>query len=459
MRILYTTGDFFHVPMSINTYVQYHLASGYDLAKRDDNLQLFLGLYSDYQMPESWRISLPQRLVDNLVGETQEPLLFLGSTEEEEKEELDAMANDPKEMEALQHLYFLKLYVAIFFHDYKMAEDCLSRLPAQVEGVWVPWVVFFQCLVAVSHLPSTKGRARKELKDNIEEIKGQLIDWYNQGAPNPNAMISLIEAEYTIANNVGKKALPALKIQKAFTASILAAQEDDLQHLEALAYERAGMHFDEACVQSLSCEYLMKAHRLYDQWNAVAKVIDLETRYARKLKIAKRRIRPAANYRKQNAKLEYDPSHRIGGGKGDIKPVNLKKAVKKATKFGNKRIALTQRKVKALLSPQHKKKKAVEMKNFSNVVDADLHGVVDDHDLEETNNDYIDDDNDVDSVDDDLDEGSGHHCDVEYPSLAANKKSPAKKGPKLKIPFGSIIGGGKNKKKKAESKTTNAVED
>lgn len=332
-------GDFCHVDFSIFTYIQYHLASGYDLAKLDDNLQLFDGLFYDYNLPNAWKVSLPQQMVANLLGESSDPYLFLGDTVDEQEVAIREMQESGMTA-ALQYMNFLRLYVAIFFHNYDLADQCLDLLTEEIEGVWIPWILFFQCLVETTRLSKTTNKgARKQVKDTIDEIKGKLIDWYNDGAPNPSAMISLIEAELAMASNVGRRDLPAIRIQKLFDEAISSAQKDEMKHLEALAYERAAIHFKAAQIPGFCSEYIGHAYRCYDQWNALAKVIDVEEKFGKYLKPSHRSERAATSnvaLRKQEPQ-QQSPQKSIGGGRHEIKPFSIRKAVQKVGLFGKAR--------------------------------------------------------------------------------------------------------------------------
>jgi predicted ATPase len=281
-------GDFHNADFSIATYVQYHLASGFDLARLGDNLQLFEGLFFDYDMPDKWRIVIAQELVSNFMGETDSPLVFFGSGVSEE-EEVVAEMERAGEFQGLEYFHFVQLFISCFFHDMGLAETCLGKLRRPPEGVWLTWHYFFECLVLISHLPSTRGKSRNDLKVRIEEKKGQLIDWYNGGAPNPNAMVSLLDAEYLVSKEAGKKVLATMKVQELYDEAIHAAAKDGSLHLEAFASERAGMYFDITGVDDLSARYLRRAHKKYDEWKAIAKVIDVEERFADILHIQHRR--------------------------------------------------------------------------------------------------------------------------------------------------------------------------
>jgi predicted ATPase len=335
------SGDFHHVDFSISTYAQYHLASGYDLERLSDNLQLFDGIYSDYALQNTWHIILPQQVVANMLGESANPLIFFGDTIEQENTKIQEW-EAAGEHEALHYFYFLRLFMAFFFHDAEVAEACLEKLTKAAEGVWIPWMVFLECYYMIQRLPGSKGKIRKELKEKIEVEKGKLIDWFNEGSPNPNAMVSILEAELVIANKA--KGLAAMKVQGMYDEAIEAAQNDGATHLEAFALERAGLHFHATGVQGFSAQYLNRAHQAYDRWHAIAKVIDIETEFAEKLKISKRRQSPASAYLSQNQSMRpggrAGGRRKIGGGQGEVKAINLKKVGKNLGK-GIKRSSVT----------------------------------------------------------------------------------------------------------------------
>lgn len=317
-------GDFHNADFSITTYIQYHLASGFDLERLGDNLQLFEGLFFDYDMPDKWRIVIAQELVSNLMGETESPLVFFGSEVSEEEDVLAEMAM-AGEFQGLEYFHFVQLFIACFFHDMGLAETCLGKLRRPPEGLWLTWYYFFDCLVLISHLPSTKGKSRADLKVRIEEKRGRLIDWYNGGAPNPNAMVSLLDAEYLVSKEAGKKILATMKVQELYDEAIHAAAKDGSLHLEAFASERAGMYFDITGVDDLAAKYLRRAHKKYDEWKAVAKVIDVEEKFADILHIRHRRQYVLQDESRRRRKGVKSLVKLAGKGKKKVKGLLLRK--------------------------------------------------------------------------------------------------------------------------------------
>jgi hypothetical protein len=110
------------------------------LDKLDDNLQLFDGLYQDYSMTNKWRIQFPRMLASNMLGESEHPLIFFGDTLDEQQKQIEELEENG-EAEALEYLNFLRVYMAIFFNDFELAEECLAKLSDEPDGIWIPWYV------------------------------------------------------------------------------------------------------------------------------------------------------------------------------------------------------------------------------------------------------------------------------------------------------------------------------
>ena len=147
-------------------------------------------------------------------------------------------------------------------------------------------------------------------------------------------MISLIDAELMISDYAGNyDSLPTIRIKKFFDDAIEVAEDQELGHMEAFCFERASMHFAAAGSDESAAEYIAKAHESYLEWNAIAKVDDLEENHSGKLQHAKEgSIRMIGeNYVKKNSDLQYNPERSIGGGR-NIKKLDIKGAAKTAEK-------------------------------------------------------------------------------------------------------------------------------
>jgi len=332
------SGDYFHIPFTTFTYVQYHLACGHNLSKLDDNLQLFDALYHDYKMENHWTIQLPQRLVSNLLGETSDPFIFYGNSIEDQNSRIDQLEK-AGENDAVQLLHILILFNAIFFHNLELSKSCLEKITKEnVMSIWKPWIIFFECFTDILSLPTIEKKAeKKKLKETITSQRDQLLDWYDQGNINCSFMVSLIDAEFMVTDSAGKKSVPSLRIKKFYDDAIVVAEEQELKHMEAFCLERASMRLDDVGAEELSAEYMEKAHKGYLEWNAIAKLDDIEEKHEAKLDLAKHSLIKmiGENYVRQNRDMQYNPERAIGGGRNKIKAINMKGVAKTAGKVKN----------------------------------------------------------------------------------------------------------------------------
>jgi len=346
------SGDFQHVDFSVHTYVQYHIASGFDLERLSDNLHLFAGLYDDYGIDHSWHVLVAQHTVANLMGETANPLFFFGDTVDRQEKQLEYWKKQGQ-MDALEYFHWLRCYISFFFHDIEIMEESLEALTQKSSGIWVPWRVFFECYVEIKRLAHAKGKKKKEIRDAVNEKLDLLTDWYNDGAPNPNAMVSILDAECLISSTTGKN-LSSIKVETAYDDAINSAAEDRCLHFEAFACERAGLYFRDAGAEGSAAKYLSRAHSCYERWHAVAKVIDIESKFADILKISTSRQRTASAYIDHNMNMEKSQGKQIGGGHSEPKAINLPKLVTQAGRYGKKGYKKSSRTVKGLFKKKEK---------------------------------------------------------------------------------------------------------
>ena len=148
-------------------------------------------------------------------------------------------------------------------------------------------------------------------------------------------MVSLIDAEYAVVDSRDKKPLPTLRMKKFYDDAIAVAHEQGLKHIEAFCLERASMRFEAIGADGLCAEYIAKARHSYIEWNAIAKVHDVEEKYASQLKLSKQEKIVGEGYVRRNSDMQYDPEQKIGGGRKKIKAINMKGVAKTAGKVKN----------------------------------------------------------------------------------------------------------------------------
>jgi predicted ATPase len=315
-------GDFDHVIFTISSYIEHHVASGFDLRKLKENMVLFEEVFSDYNLPCRYLVTIPHQFLISMMVTKPEPLILLGDTEEDQNKQIREW-EDGKHAEALQQYYFLRMFVAIYFNNMEVAEKMRQKFSKPIDGVWIPYQLFFDCLIIYTHVRSSKGKRKQKYQEKAIELTNKLTEWYNDGADNCEPLIALIEAEALIST----KDPTTLKIKKVYEEAIQSAKDAELLHIEALACERAALYFIEAGVGGNGSKYLANAYLAYERWGATAKATQLEQLYPRHLDLASRPQRQvAASYKAQNNKARLSTQQReIGGGRHDIpsSPLNL----------------------------------------------------------------------------------------------------------------------------------------
>jgi hypothetical protein len=307
-------GDFDHTAHSISSYIEHHLASGFDLGKLKENMELFEGVFSDYNLPCRYLVAIPHQFLISMMVTKPDPLILFGDTEEDQNKQIRVW-EDGKHAEALQQYYFLRMFVSIYFNNMEVAEKMRQKFSKPIDGVWIPYQLFFDCLIIYSHVRSSKGKRKQKYQEKAIELTNQLTEWYNDGAENCEPLIALIEAEALISTKDPK----TLKIKKVYEEAIQSAKDAELLHIEALASERAALYFIEAGIGGNGPEYLARAHLAYERWGATAKATQLEQLYPQHLDLANRPQRQvAASYKAQNKKPQSSTQKReIGGGPHD----------------------------------------------------------------------------------------------------------------------------------------------
>ena len=353
------SGDFDHAPLSIRSYIHHHIASGCDLEQLVDNLSLFQGLFDDYGLKQKWMVTVPMKMVHNLVDEDLEnPFLFFGEDIDEQNQIVKEW-EDGRVTHAVEEFYFLSMVMAIFFQDYEAAEEMQMMFTKEADGVWIPFRSFFHGMILVSKMKKCKGKKRLDLSDQVDVIIDKLTELYNGGATHIDPMIEILKAEELVAS--GGKGLSALRVRKAYDDAIQTAVEEKLSHLEALANERAGIHFVTGGMDGWSSQYFTQAYKAYQKWGAYAKVADLETQYGHLLDLdgiqrtSKKRV--AETYKGQTKKPFTEIELDMGGdesGNPQEQPEDSKKGLKGLMKKAKKKVTSTNRKAKQVFQKNEK---------------------------------------------------------------------------------------------------------
>ncbi|RKZ74214.1 MAG: serine/threonine protein kinase, partial [Candidatus Parabeggiatoa sp. nov. 1] len=211
-----------------------------------------------------------QQLVLNLMGKTSE------ADELFHEEKLLSFLHQTNNLSSLFCFYFAKSLQSYLFKDYATAlENALQATQyeqAMTGMLSIPAHKFYESLAYLARYPNV-STTKTQYLTKVADNQHQMEIWANHAPLNFQHKYDLVEAEK--ARVLGQNWEAAELYEKA----IAGAKENEYLHEEALAYELAAEFYLGRGMKQFAQTYLKEAHYRYQQWGALAKVRDLETRY------------------------------------------------------------------------------------------------------------------------------------------------------------------------------------
>jgi predicted ATPase/serine phosphatase RsbU (regulator of sigma subunit)/serine/threonine protein kinase len=171
-------------------------------------------------------------------------------------------------------IYAAKAMLSYFNEDFqesfnfaKKTEQYLNSIPGLFPITQPPFYG------ALAFLKMMDEKSNKESDAILETYEERLQVWSKHGSMNFQHKYDLVEAEK--ARVLGQNWEAAELYEKA----IAGAKENEYLHEEALTYELAAEFYLGRGMDKIAKTYLKEAHYRYQQWGALAKVKDLETKY------------------------------------------------------------------------------------------------------------------------------------------------------------------------------------
>jgi class 3 adenylate cyclase len=139
---------------------------------------------------------------------------------------------------------------------------------------------FYDSLIRLSMLADTPGSERQAMLKAVAANQKKLRTWAKYAPMNYQHKSDLVEAER--ARVLGKDG----EAREYYSRAVTLARDNQFVNEEALACELAGRFYLEQNDPLLAKIYLWEAHHAYQRWGAIAKVKDLEARYAQMFVLA-----------------------------------------------------------------------------------------------------------------------------------------------------------------------------
>lgn len=281
----------------IAAYLNFSFCSGRRLDYLANDIRKYTEELEDYKDNKTYEIHAPLfQAVSILTGITPMRQVRLNG---EYMNEEDLMRNAMSTM-AVHRIYLFKLLLACIFGDFLLADELLPKMAllanTQPPGpILVPWY-FLTGLAAFALARSKESRHyRRNYQRKGRTVLRCLRNWKEKGVVNTQHLLLALEAEDLALSSCTPRASSssssslvcptATKVEdvlKVFDAAIAAASALSkiyYLHDRALANERAAVFCIEQNLMSTASVYMTRAHDLYREWGASAKVIQLQQKY------------------------------------------------------------------------------------------------------------------------------------------------------------------------------------
>ncbi|MEP0873222.1 trifunctional serine/threonine-protein kinase/ATP-binding protein/sensor histidine kinase [Trichocoleus desertorum AS-A10] len=267
------TGDVEYACYNSTSYCNYLFFVGEPLSevnqKQAKYVELLLSLKQEYQI---YFTQIVRQLVLNLLDDVSDRTCLVGESFDELK--MVPIFVETKMGTLLFLTYLAKTILLYILKDYRQAL-AYAQSAEPYHGNMVGFMQFVEynfyyslSLLAVYESASTEEKA--QYLEKVNRNQSQLKQWAFHAPENYQHKYDLVEAEKA---RVLSQVLEAMAY---YDGAIKAAREQGYVHEEAIANEAAATFYHSQRREEIAHLYLMKAHRSYARWGAIAKVNELE---------------------------------------------------------------------------------------------------------------------------------------------------------------------------------------
>lgn len=270
------TGDISHAAYAMTFYCASLFLAGENLAKTETLMTTYRATIVQLKQERSLgHIDIYLQTICNLIGKTKDPSRLLGPIYDAAKYlPIYKKAND-QVSESL--CFFYQTMLAYLFWDYKaalkpatLADNYVSTSRGTLSE---PSRYFYNALAKLAFYPQAARKEQRRYLRNVAATQKKMRKWADHAPMNNLHKWHLIEAERMRV--LGKES----EARKHYDQAIVLAQKYQYLNEEALAYERAGLFYEELGQTKVAQLYLRDAHYAYQRWGALAKVAHLEAEY------------------------------------------------------------------------------------------------------------------------------------------------------------------------------------
>jgi PAS domain S-box-containing protein len=226
-----------------------------------------------------------QQAVANLLGRSPDPCQLQGEYFDAATQLPLALATNHRT--AIFDIYFHQLILHYLFKRHPQAVEYGARAAHYLDGARasfsVPLFCFYDALGQLARYPDVSSRERRQIRRRVAAYQQRLQIWAQHAPMNHLHKYYLVKAEF---HRVLGQRLAAME---TYEQAIAQAKQQNYINEEALAYELTAEFYLHDGKETIAQTYLTQAYYGYIRWGAIAKVIDLETRYPQLLTLVAQR--------------------------------------------------------------------------------------------------------------------------------------------------------------------------
>ena len=270
------TGDLEYSGYAINTYSFFAYFCGEELGKLEQEM---VG-YSQVLAKIGQTLSLHQntlyrQVILNLLGKTENPCKLNGEAYDEDL--MLPLHQQANERIIIFYFYFHKLILCYLFGEYALAIENAALTAEYITGVtgslFETLFYFYDSLAKLAICDRLGKIAQQRILKQVTLNQKKLQNWAQHSPTNYLHKFYLVAAEvYRIK---GQKDLAI----EYYDRAVKHARIHNYINEEALAQELTAKFYLKQQKEAIAKAYMREAIYCYTRWGAVAKVIDLETRY------------------------------------------------------------------------------------------------------------------------------------------------------------------------------------
>jgi diguanylate cyclase (GGDEF)-like protein/PAS domain S-box-containing protein len=270
-------GDFAYAAYSAHQVCIHLFFMGCELSEVQQQMETYSAAIENIRQDTArqWNQGFHQAAL-NLMGRSEDPVLLVGQAFDENAMLLEYRRANNRT--GLCTLHLNKMILAYLFHRRQEAVRFAATAESLLDGLTglllVPVFYFYDSLIQLAVYPELPSDLRDAALKKVADNQCRMSKWAEHSPVNYRHKHLLVEAEW-------KRVLGDYDAaRELYDQAVELAAGNGFVNEEALAYELAGRFYLSQNRPWLAKAYLREAHSSFLRWEAMAKVGDLDARYA-----------------------------------------------------------------------------------------------------------------------------------------------------------------------------------